>query len=69
MLCKPTKALSARPLFHARLQVGGLTVNVARAQNLKSVTAMSTQDPFVKAKLLVDGYQVCFSLLVATERW
>ncbi|CAN0430713.1 unnamed protein product [Ectocarpus sp. 12 AP-2014] len=39
-------------------QVGGLTVNVACAQNLKSVSTMSTQDPYVKAKLLVDGYQV-----------
>ncbi|CAN0528675.1 unnamed protein product, partial [Ectocarpus sp. 8 AP-2014] len=39
-------------------QVGGLTVNVACAQNLKSVSTMSTQDPYVKAKLLVDGYQI-----------
>lgn len=34
-------------------------MNVARAQNLKSVSTMTTQDPYVKAKLLVDGYQVC----------
>lgn len=33
-------------------------MNVARAQNLKSVSTLSTQDPYVKAKLLVDGYQV-----------
>eukprot|EP00904_Undaria_pinnatifida_P010897 jgi/Undpi1/6938/HiC_scaffold_21.g09412.m1 len=39
-------------------QVGGLTINVARAQQLQSVTTMTTQDPYVKAKLLVDGYQV-----------
>ncbi|CAM9606425.1 unnamed protein product, partial [Hapterophycus canaliculatus] len=39
-------------------QVGGLTVNVARAQGLKSVTSMSTQDPYVKAKLLIDGGQI-----------
>lgn len=31
---------------------------MACAQNLKSVSTMSTQDPYVKAKLLVDGYQV-----------
>lgn len=33
-------------------------MNVARAQQLKSVATMTTQDPYVKAKLLVDGYQV-----------
>lgn len=54
---------SSRPSSLVRLtaldpQVGGLTVNVARAQNLKSVTTVSTQDPYVKAKLLIDGYQV-----------
>lgn len=33
-------------------------MQVARAQQLKSVTSLTTQDPYVKAKLLVDGYQV-----------
>ena len=58
--CPAHRPLLPTPLCDARLQVGGLTVNVARAQNLKSVSTMTTQDPYVKAKLLVDGFQVCF---------
>ncbi|CAN0195883.1 unnamed protein product, partial [Ascophyllum nodosum] len=33
-----------------------LKVTVVRAQHLKSVSTISTQDPYVRAKLLVDGY-------------
>ena len=42
------------PQAHAIL----LKVTVARAQHLKSVSTISTQDPYVRAKLLVDGYHV-----------
>lgn len=39
--------------------VSTVTVNVTRAQNLKTVQLIGTQDPYVKAKLLFDGWQVC----------
>lgn len=39
--------------------VSTVTVHVTGARGLKSVQMIGTQDPYVKGKLLLDGYEVC----------
>lgn len=45
-----------------------LTVTISRAQHLRSVSALTTQDPYVRAKLFIDGYHVSYMRLSPSAR-